>query len=196
MENEKSSIDILKSIAKKNGWDIDIYEKTISSRYGVNERNVLIKNISFNNSFFISAQAANTSKYRLYSGVFTPISLKFDYKLLIRKRDTLDKLSFRKDRLRFKIGNSSFDSKIFVETNNDIQTHKILSSSKVQLEIIEFLNISDLLSIGYNEINPEFTKDLEGQTYLSVFLSMNWMSEMEMINKTFELSELLKTKFN
>jgi hypothetical protein len=196
MDNENSSIDILKSIAKKNGWDIDVYKKNISSRYGVNERNVLIKSNSFNNSFFISTQAANTSKYRLYSGVFTPISLKFDYKLLIRKRDTLDKLSFRKDRLRFKIGNSSFDSKIFIETNNDIQTHKILSSSKVQSEIIDFLNIADLLSIGFNEINPEFTKDLEGKTYLSVFLSMNWMSDMIMINKAFELSELLRLKFN
>lgn len=194
MENETSSVDLLKSIAKKNGWDIDSYEKIISQRYGSKERFVLVNNHKISNSYFISVQKGDTSKYRLYSGIFSPISVRNDYKLLIRKRDALDKLSFRKDRLRFKIGSSTFDSKLFIETNNDIETHKLLSSMSIQNEILNFINWSDNIYIAYNEINPDFTKELEGKKYLSVFRSMEWMLEEEMIEKAFNLLELLKSK--
>jgi len=196
MENEKSSVDILKDIAKYEGWECREVEKTLSTRYGHRSRNVIIRNYNVKDSYFISAQSTGFDKYRLYSGIFFPVSGYDNYKLLIRKRDPLDKFSFRKNRLRFKIGNSSFDSKVNIETNNDIETHKLLSSSKVQLEIIEYLQSADLLFIGFNEINPDFSKDLEGSKFLSVFMSLTWMEDKKMIDSAFKLGELLRTKFN
>jgi len=121
--------------------------------------------------------------------------VKHNFQLLIRKRNILDKLSFRKNKLSFKIGNSYFDSQVFVETNNEIETHKLLSSSGIQKEIIEFLNMGPKMFIGYNEINPDFNPDLDGKKYLSVFNSFEWMLEKEMINKAFKTGELLKSKF-
>lgn len=196
MENEKSSLDILKDIAKRADWEIKVEEKTLSTRYGHKERNVIIRNYQVKDSYFISGQSTNFDKYRLYSGVFFPVSGYNNYKLLIRKRDQLDKFSFRKNKLRFKIGNSSFDSKVFIETNNDIETHKLLSNSKVQFEIIEYLCSANLLFIGINEINPDFNKDLKGKQFLSVFRSMSWMLDKEMIDRAFKLGELLYSKFN
>jgi len=196
MENEKSSVDILKDIAKRADWEFNKVEKSLNTRYGHSERNVVIRNHQIKNSYFISAQSTNFDKYRLYSGIFFPVSGYDNYKLLIRKRDQLDKFSFRKNKLRIKIGNSSFDSKVHVETNNDIETHKLLSSSKIQLEIIEYLQSADLLFIGFNEINPGFNKDLEGKKFLSVFTSMTWMLDKKMIDAAYKLGELLRSKFN
>ncbi len=196
METEKSSIDILKDIAKRADWEINIQEGALNARHGHTSRNVVIRNYQIKDSYFISAQSTDFDKYRLYSGVFFPITGRDNYKLLIRKRDSIDKLSFRKNKLRFKIGNSSFDSKVYIETNNDIETHKLLSSSKIQLEIIEYLNIADGLYIGFNEINPNFNKDLEGRTYLSVFMAMNWILDKKLIDTAYKLGDRLRSKFN
>lgn len=196
MEQEKSSVDILKDIAKRADWEFNKVEKKLNTRYGHTDRNVIIKNHNIKGSYFISVQSTNFDKYSVYSGIFFPITGYDNYKLLIRKRDQLDKFSFRKNRLRFKIGNSSFDSKVYIETNNDIETHKLMSSSKVQLEIIEYLYSADCLYIGFNEINPGLNKDLEGKKFLSVFMALGWMIDKKMIDAAYKLSELLKSKFN
>lgn len=196
MESDKTSVDILKNIAKRAGWEINIKEETINSRHGHRTRNVVIRNYEVRDSYFISAQMSNFDKYRVYSGIFFPVSGYDNYKLLIRKRDQLDKFSFRKNRLRFKIGNSSFDSKVQIDTNNDIDTHKLLSSLKIQLEIIEYLNTADRLYVGFNEINPDFNKDLEGKKFLSVFMAMGWMLDRKQIDKAYKLGDRLRSKFN
>ncbi len=144
---------------------------------------------------FISNQTTRSDKYRSYSGVFVPITFKHDYKLLIRKRDVLDKLSFRKDRLRFKTGASDFDSKIYIETNNDIETHKLLSSSGIQLKIIEFLESTEQLEIGVGNSNL-YIDDNSAKNYLSVIIYMGWMLDKELINSAFKLADILKMKFN
>ncbi|NOQ24582.1 MAG: hypothetical protein GQ564_04395 [Bacteroidales bacterium] len=196
MENEKSSVDILKDIAKRADWEFNIKEKIISARYGHTTRDVLIKNFDIKDSYFVSVQSNNFDKYRIYSGIFFPVSGYDNYKLLIRKRDQLDKFNFRKNKLRFKIGNSSFDAKVYIETNNDIETHKLLSSSKVQLKIIEYLYSGDCLYVGFNEINPNLNKDMEGKKFLSIFMALGWMLDKEMIDASYKLGELLKGKFN
>lgn len=196
MENEKSSVDILKDIAKKADWEFNIKEKIISTRYGHIIREILIKNYDIKDSYFVSMQSNNFDKYRVYSGIFFPVSGYDNYKLLIRKRNQLDKFSFRKNKQRFKIGNSSFDEKVYIETNNDIETHKLLSSAKIQLNIIEYLNSTECLYIGFNEINPNFNKDLEGKNFLSVFMALGWMLDKRKIDASYKLGELLKAKFN
>ena len=196
MEKEKSSIDILKDIAKRADWEINVEERIINSRYGYTKRSVIINNPRVKNSFFISEQTGGFDKYRIYSGVFFPISGYDNYKLLIRKRNLIDKLSFRKNKLRFKIGNSSFDSNVYIETNNDIETHKLLSSSKIQFEIIEYLNIADCLYVGFNEINPDFNKDIERKKFLSVFISLNWMLDRKVIDTAYKLGDRLRSKLN
>jgi len=196
MENEKSSVDILKDLAKRKDWEFTVEEKTLNARYGHKSRNVLIKNHDIKNSYFVSVQTIGFDKNRIYSGVFFPVSGFDNYKLLMRKRDSLDKFSFRKNRLRFKIGNSSFDSKVNIETNNDIETHKLLSNSKIQFEIIEYLNSGDLLTIGFNDIKPDFNSNLKNKTYLSVVKSLDWMLDKELIDSTYKIGELLRSKFN
>lgn len=196
MNQEKSSVEILKQIAKHADWEISVQEVEQHYRAGNTLRNVLIKNAGFKDFHFISAQCNNFSNYRLYSGIFVPVSFKYDYKLLIRKRDSLDKLSFRKNKLRFKIGNGNFDSKVLIETNNDIETHKLLSNSGIQKEILEYINSQDGLYIGINEINPDYTADLEGKKFLSVFLAMEWMLSKDIIDKSFKLAETLNNKIN
>ena len=193
---EKSSIEILKDIAKRAGWEIEINEKEQYFRAGNTLRRVIIKNNSIRDSYFISFQGDYFDKYRLYSGVFFPVEGYRNYSLLIKNRNVLDKISFRKNRNRLKIGNSSFDASLNIETNNEIETHKLLSSSNIQIETVQFMKKQVDLCIGFNEINPNFMDDLKEKSYLSLFVTTEWMLEKEMIDEAFKLGELLRSKLN
>ena len=195
MQSEKSSIDILKDISKREGWEIEVKARTHSIRHGHHVRDVIIKNFEFKDCFFISKQTTRSDNYRSYSGIFTPLTFKYDYQLLIRKRDFMDKLNFRKDRLRFKIGNKSFDTKIYIETNNDVETHKLLSSSGIQTKIIRFLESEDRLEIGVGNLDFEIDGN-SVKNYLSVITFMGWMLNKDLIYKAFNLADTLKQKFN
>lgn len=195
MENEQSSIDILKKLAKREGWDIEVKARTHSTRYGFSVRDIRIKNYEYKNCWFISKQTTRSDRYRTYSGVFAPLSLKYDYQLLIRKRDFMDKLNFRKDKLRFKIGNGSFDSKIYIETNNDVETHKLLSGSNMQANIIEFLECTDRLEIGVGNIDIEMDEN-PANNNLSVITYLDWMLDKKLIDKAFNLADTIQKKFN
>jgi len=194
MENEKSSIEILKSISTQSNWDIDIREEAHSQRYGHTNRRVVIKNPLKKDFLFVSEQKADITKYNNYSGIFYPLPTKKDYHLIIRKRDAIDKLSLRKNKHRFKTGSSSFDAKVYIETNNDIETHKLLSGAKTQSEIVEFLYICNCVTIGVNVLNPNFNNELKEKSFLSVFITLNWMLESELINKAFTICEKFKCK--
>ncbi|MCB2195826.1 MAG: hypothetical protein KQH79_08190 [Bacteroidetes bacterium] len=194
---EKSSIDILKEIAKSEHWDIQVAEKEhgrLGRRYGYSRREIIVKNPDFPNSYLIYVQNPNYNKYNLYSGVFFPVNIPENFHLLLRNRNPLDKLSFRKNILRFKIGSSKFDSKINIVTNNDIETHKLLSSANIQHEIMVFMKQGFNLHIGINEINPAFKHELKGHNYLSIFNSMEWMVEKELIMDAFKLGAILNEK--
>ena len=193
---EKSSIEILKDIAKRAGWEIEINEKEQHFRAGNTLRRVIIKNNSIRDSYFISFQGDYFDKYRLYSGVFFPVEGYRNYSLLIKNRNVLDKISFRKNRNRLKIGNSSFDANLNIETNNEIETHKLLRSSNVQIEMVQFMKKQIDLCIGFNEMNPNFMDDLKEKSYLSLFVTTEWMLEKEMIDEAFKLGELLRSKLN
>lgn len=196
MEKNESSLDILKNIAKRENWEINIGEQKHSVRHGYSKRLVIIKNPEIPQVYFISVQTPNMDKYRIYSGIFSPINISGKYKLLIKNRNVLDKISFRKNRKRFKTGNSSFDSKINIVTNHNIETHKIFGSSKVQMEVLKFMKRNCGLHIGFNEINPDFNEELKGKNFLSLFITMEWMLEKEMIDAAFNLAKILRDKFN
>jgi len=194
MEQAKSSVEILSELSKKEGWDIDVYEKTVSLRQGITNRTVVIKNPEYKKGYFISVKMQNLSKYGFYSGIFYPISGQDRFHLHIRKRNAPDKFSFRKNRLRFKIGNSHFDSNVLVEANNEIEAHKMLSSSGIQYNIMDYLNTANLLHIGFNELNPDFNRELQNQSYLSVFKADEWMLEKKLILESFKMAEQLRDK--
>ncbi|MFO7842929.1 MAG: hypothetical protein R6V16_03890 [Bacteroidales bacterium] len=197
MDEEKLPKDILREIAKRENWDITVYEKEINVRYGHYTRRVIIKISELKNIYFISNKSAGDfDKYRTYSGIFIPVDGNYNYRLLIRKRNIFDKLSFKKNAQRFRTGNSSFDNNVYVESNHEMDTHKLLSSGRIQMEIQDFLNSENLLHIGYNVINPEFTDELKGRTCLSVFMSLGWMLDKSMIDKAITLCEQLKQNLN
>lgn len=195
MEQEKSPSELFKAYAKKNGWEYNPYKTVLRKRHGVSIRKTVLKK---GNTLFVSKfDPGNMSKYDSYSGVFIPVTGKISsVKLLLRKRDFSDKLSFRKNKLRFKIGSESFDSKVLVETNNDIEAHKLLSSSKIQTEIVNFFNNYDeRIYIGINELNPK-VEELKDKSFLSVHKLMRWMKDEEIIEQSLKVAEMLNNKIN
>ena len=196
MNTQESSIDILKKIAHREQWQIDVLEKKHSVRYGYTNRVVIIRNPAFSDAYFISAQNANYNKYNLYSGIFIPVAVPAKFKLILRNRNPLDQLSFIKNKTRFKIGSSRFDKRFNIVTNNDIEVHKLFSSAKVQDDLIEFMKKDFRLIIGINEINPNLNDELKGKSYLSVFIATEWILDKEIINEAFIMGKRLKEKLN
>jgi len=194
MEKNESSIDILKTIAKREMWDIQIAEENHSRRYGHSRREVIIMNPEFPKAYFISVHNPSYNKYNVYSGVFFPVNVLKNYKLQLKLRNPIDKLSFRKSKLRFKIGSKRFDSKINIITSNDIETHKLLSSSKIQGEIHDLMSQRYDLNISINELNPDFNQELKGKKYLAIFNSMEWMLEKDLIKESFVVGAKLYEK--
>jgi len=197
MEEEKSAVDILKDIAKKEGWEISVKERVLNRRtHDRTYRVVVIKNPLQKDTFFISATTQNMAKYEFYSGIFIPVNGFSRFKLHMRNRNILDKLNVFKNKQGFKIGNTKFDSNVLVETNHDTEAHKLLSSSGIQYDIIQFFKRSNLLHIGVNENNPDFNSELKAKSCLSVFINNEWMLDEEIIHETFRIAEKLKNKLN
>ena len=94
------------------------------------------------------------------------------------------------------MGNTDFDSKLLVETNNNIDIHKLFSSSGIQYDLIEFLNREKVISVGFNEINPDFTEKLKGKKYLAVYEKDEWMLDKDIIKSSFKIAQKLLLKFN
>lgn len=192
---EKTAIGILSDISKREGWEITFNEKVINVRYGHTDRSVVIRNPDYKDLYFLSVKNQTFGKKGFYSGIFCPLSGFDQFHLYIRKRDALDKLNFKQNKLRFKIGNHSFDSKLLVKTNQDSEAHKILSSSGIQYDLIHFVGHNEKnVQIGMNEINPDFTNELKGRKYLSAFLSEEWMLDHQLIEASFKITEKIKNR--
>lgn len=194
MEQAKSAVEILSELSKKEGWDCDIYEKPVNIRHGITNRIVVVRNPDYKQAYFISVKMQNLSKYGFYSGVFYPVSGHGRFHFHMRKRDVFDNFNLRKNRLRFRTGNNQFDSGVLVEANNEIEAHKLLSSSGIQYKVMSYLYTAERLHIGFNELNPDFNKEMKGQSYLSAFIVNEWMLEKNLILESFKMVEQLRDK--
>ena len=59
---------------------------------------------------------------------------------------------------------------------------------------MDYLNTANLLHIGFNELNPDFNRELQNQSYLSVFKADEWMLEKKLILESFKMAEQLRDK--
>jgi hypothetical protein len=194
--SETSSIEVLKVLAKRENWTISIDERIINARYGHTQRSVLIKNPQYPDLYFISEHKPDYAKNNFYSGIFCPLRAYNHFSFHLRKRDVLDKLNFRKNKLRFKTGNSEFDSKVLITTNNEIEMHKLLCSSGIQYDLLDFLKSDNLFNVGLNEIHPDFDEELKEKNYLSVFVKDEWLLDKNLIQSSYKIAQKLFVKLN
>jgi len=204
MEQEKSSIDILKEFAKRTGRNVEFSTKnhdyTIMHPVRYHQRSLYIPNNPDQTSFFIcygdSGAPSNIGESVLYSGVFIPVDLPGDSIIKIRKKDILDKLNIFKKKKYLKSGFENFDAQTTIRGNDSLSAQKIAKSRKVQENILEAFNLDESLSIGLNTVNASFVPRLKDRSLFGIYTLNGWILEEKKIEKLFEVMENIRIAYN
>ncbi len=192
----KSNIDILREFAKSTNRLIDAkefsYPRTGISTTQKFKRMVSIPNNPDRSSFFIWFNDPYTTigQTKIFSGAFIPLSSKVKTSLSIRNSIFLDKLNiFSKDN---KTGSSHFDSRVVILGNIDAAAKRILSSSKVQNQILKALEIESYLHVSINHFNIDFVPELDGMSSIGILNPQGWEISKTNIEKMFKSIEKIR----
>jgi len=205
---EKSNIEILREFAKSTNRSIVDKEIPYPSG-GINlyngirtfqqyRRMVYIPNNPENTSYYIwfSDPHAKEGVPTIYSGAFIPISSKVKSSINIRNKNILDKLSIFSKTKSNKIGNDRFDSKVVISGNVDSSVKRLLSQSRIQVQLLKALEIETFMNISLNEFKIDFVPELKGTPYLSVINPQSWNLERNDIEKIFRQIEKIRNVIN
>ncbi|MCB2208770.1 MAG: hypothetical protein KQH67_10820 [Bacteroidetes bacterium] len=195
---DKSDIEILREFAKSTNRSIEVkellYPRTGISTTQKYKRMVYIPNNPEKTSFFIwfNDPYLKVGQTTIFSGAFIPLSSKVKTRISIRNRYILDKLNIFKQSKNNKIGNINFDSSVVISGNPDAATKRILSSSKVQKQILKALEIESYFHISINQLNIDFVPELSEKSSISVINHQGWEVDKTNIEKMFESIEKIR----
>jgi hypothetical protein len=200
MEQEKSSIDILKEFAKRTGRDIDFTTKdhdyTIMYAVRYHQRSLYIPNNQNHTSYFIcygdSGAPSNIGESVLYSGVFIPVDLPKHSSIKIRKKDILDKINIFKKKKYLRSGFENFDDKTTIRGNDTLSAQKIAKSRKVQDNILKTFELDVSLTAGLNTVKADFVPHLEGRSLFGIYSLNGWILEDKKIEELFSIMEEIR----
>jgi len=199
---DKSDIEILREFAKSTNRSIEVKE-LYYPRTGIRttqkfKRMVYIPNNTEKTSFFIwfSDPYSTIGQMTIFSGAFIPLSSKIKSVLEIRNRYILDKLNpFAKTKDN-KIGNEHFDSKVVISGNIDSATKRILSSSKIQKQILMALKIERYFHISINQFKIDFIPELNDKPYFSIISRQEWQVAKSNIESMLDRIEKIRELIN
>lgn len=194
MNEEKSSIEILKEYASRTNRKIEYDEKIYPNTYQVifHRRTLFIPNNESGSSYFVCFQDnREMGEYRQFSGVFIPIEVPVTLEARIRRKDVLDKLNPKTKKRSIHI-DSSFDSKFILMGNDDARIKKLFFNFTVQQLIIKMFELEDVMFIGINNVNTDFVPGLKGTSNLGVYTTQKWILERDEIEKLFLTAEAMK----
>ena len=200
MEQEKSSIDILKEFAKRTGRDIEFsvkdHDYAVLHPVRYHQRSLYITNNPGQTSYFIcygdSGAPANIGEKVLYSGVFIPVDLPRDSIIKIRRKDILDKLNIFKKKKYLRSGFENFDAQATIRGSDSLSAQKIAKSRKVQENILKAFILDESLTIGLNTVNANFVPHLKNQSFLGVYSLNGWILEDKKIEQLFSIMEEIR----
>ena len=199
---DKSDIEILKEFAKSTNRSIEVkellYPRTGFGTTQKYKRMVYIPNNSEKTSFFVwfNDPYSTIGQTTIFSGAFIPLSSKVRTSLRIRNRYTLDKLNLFTQLKDNKIGNSHFDSRVVISGNLDIATKRILSSSKVQKQILRAMEIESYFHISINHFNIEFVPELNEKSSIAIINHQGWEVDKTNIESMFDRIEKIRELIN
>jgi hypothetical protein len=195
---EKSDIDLLREFAKSTNRSIEAKE-LLYPRTGIRttqkyKRMVSVPNNSERSSFFIwfNDPYSTIGRTTIFSGAFIPLPSKIKTSLKIRKRSFPDRLNLFAKSKDNKIGNSFFDDRVVISGTLDAAAKRILSSSKVQKQILKTLEIENYFQVAINHFNIDFVPELNENSSISILNDQAWEVGHAHIEKMFEIIEKIR----
>jgi len=199
---DKSDIEILREFAKSTNRSIEVkellYPRTGISTTQKYKRMVCIPNNPEKTSFFIwfHDPYSKIGQTTIFSGAFIPLSTKIKSNLKIRNRYILDKLNLFAKTKDNRIGNEHFDSRVLISGTIDTETKRLLSSSKIQKQILMALEIERYFHISINQYRIDFVPELNKYPNFSIINRQGWEIDKKNIEKMFSRIEKIREMIN
>jgi len=159
---------------------------------------IYVPNNPENTSYFIwfSDPYAKIGLPTIFSGAFIPLSSRIKSRINIRNRNILDKLNiFSKTETNI-IGNNRFDSKVVISGMVDSSVKRLLSQSRIQVQLLKALEIKQFMNISLNEYKIDFIPEFKGVPYLSIINPQSWHLERNDIEEIFRQIEKIRKVIN
>jgi hypothetical protein len=132
--------------------------------------------------------------FSTYSGVFFPIHVSSETKICVRKKHIFDKMSLFSKKKYYKTGVDTFDSQVVFDEFTAIGTNKIFKNTKIQKVILKALDFDMRLRVGVNMLNLDFIPELKGKSYIGIYTTQDWFTNISEIEILFNLAEQLKNQ--
>ncbi len=201
MENNQSTIDFFNEFAKKTKRKIYTSETPYPGTflYGVtnHKRILVIPNTQEELSFLIGYHDPKSfNENELFFGVFFPLNYPVNKKLLIRKKDVIDKLNPFLSHKIFKTDCGSFDTKTIISASDFSIVSKYFINNKTQGIVLDSLNFYEGITIGINECNLDFVPAFKDKSHFGIFSRQKWIVDTTIIEELFTKIEQFKKQIN
>lgn len=134
----------------------------------------------------------NMTRYDMYCGVFIPLEIASDNKLIIRKKDITDRLNPFKPKKTYKTGIVSFDNRVITTGEFDDDIKQLLNNRQFLDRVLDIFDLDIRLQLTANEVNPAFCQQLNGKSNLAIQLFMDWIEDTNKLKQILEIAQDLK----
>jgi hypothetical protein len=196
---EKTTIEELKEFAKKTNRKINFDDK-IYVASGINPRNLVKEHVIISSStndepYFVNyCDMAAIGDNAMYSGFFFPIEFSSSTLIQVRQKNILDKVNPFFKKSKFTTQSKKFDSKVFIEENDERSAGKLFYSQSTQSLILDIFDLDPRIKLCVNHINVDIVSELKNKSTLGIYITEQWLLEDGIIEKLFSLVGKLKTK--
>jgi len=189
MSKEISFRDKMEQFAKQTNRECNYKETPFTERThkGILHRKMIVtikSNKVENGYYFAYYNTKALGDNRVYSGFFFPINIPQKAKIVLRKKDILDRLSRSGKKDLLHIGQQDFDRKIYCKGNDERVFSSIFGTKEVQNLTIETLKLKSLLKIGLNIFEMDEIEDFKEKSSFGIY-SNDWMEDVKLLERLF-----------
>ncbi|RXQ91513.1 hypothetical protein EO244_12245 [Ancylomarina salipaludis] len=199
MEEDKTAIEELKVFAKRTRREIDYKEETYIAS-GINPRNLVKQHAIISGSdddevYFVNyCDMAGIGDSAMYSGFFFPIAFPSSTRIQVRQKNILDKVNPFSKKSEFTTQSKQFDSKVYIEENDECSAGKLFYSQSTQSAILEIFDLDPRIKLCVNHINVDIVSELKNKSTLGIYITEQWLLDEKLIEKLYQQVEKLRTK--
>ena len=197
MENDSSSIGILKEFASRTKREVEYTEKpypsTVIHPVTYHRRTLYIPNNPDKTSYLVCfGDSREFGKYATFSGIFIQCPVPDSVEIEVRHKDILDRFNPFLNKKTHSTGYRNFDSKVIIRGNDQRVVHRIYDKSQVRDLTLKTFKINPALIQGINMDPLNFVPELKGHSNLGIFMIDEWILDTKMIEELFQIAEALR----
>jgi hypothetical protein len=201
MDQEKSSLDILKEFAEKTGRECQSYKSAkaylLTPSYHDKSQFAIIPEEKQSKVSYIAYDSYG-SRGKIggtYSGVFIPLELADpDFWLEVRLKDALDKFKGLFSSKGLKVGHPPVDQVLFITGTDKDKIAGVFTDAGVYNEIIDLCQTIDAFRFSVNRKEVDFLNSLAGKPCLALYTTYDWIREGALIERLFTLARRIKDR--